>query len=56
VESLKKAREQLKTYRQAVLKHAFEGKLTQKWREENKDKLNHYRLASVGLGECDSKY
>jgi len=34
VESLKKAREQLKTYRQAVLKYAFEGKLTQQWREQ----------------------
>lgn len=32
IESLKKARELLKTYRQAVLKHAFEGKLTQEWR------------------------
>lgn len=32
IESLKKAREQLKTYRQAVLKHAFEGKLTAEWR------------------------
>ena len=40
VESLKAAREQLKVYRQAVLKHAFEGKLTAKWREENKDKLD----------------
>ena len=39
VESLKTARAQLKVYRQAVLKHAFEGKLTAKWREENKDKL-----------------
>jgi type I restriction enzyme, S subunit len=39
VESLKTARAQLKTYRQAVLKHAFEGKLTADWREENKDKL-----------------
>jgi type I restriction enzyme S subunit len=36
-ESLKTAREQLKVYRQAVLKHAFEGKLTAQWREENKD-------------------
>lgn len=35
VESLKTAREQLKVYRQAVLKHAFEGKLTAHWREEN---------------------
>ena len=32
IESLKTAREQLKVYRQAVLKHAFEGKLTAKWR------------------------
>ena len=32
IESLKKAREQLKTYRQAVLKYAFEGKLTKEWR------------------------
>jgi len=34
IESLKKAREQLKTYRQAVLKHAFEGKLTKEWRTQ----------------------
>ena len=39
VESLKTARALLKVYRQAVLKHAFEGKLTAQWREENKDKL-----------------
>ena len=39
IESLKAARAKLETYRQAVLKHAFEGKLTAQWREENKDKL-----------------
>jgi len=39
IESLKTAREQLKVYRQAVLEHAFKGKLTAKWREENEDKL-----------------
>lgn len=39
IASLKTAREQLKVYRQAILKHAFEGKLTAKWREENADKL-----------------
>ena len=33
VESLKTARAQLNVYRQAVLKHAFEGKLTEQWRE-----------------------
>jgi type I restriction enzyme S subunit len=37
IEALKTARKQLKVYRQAVLKHAFEGKLTAQWREENKD-------------------
>jgi type I restriction enzyme S subunit len=39
VEALKKVKAQLKRYRQAVLKYAFEGKLTQEWREANKDKL-----------------
>ena len=39
VESLKTARAKLNVYRQAVLKHAFEGKLTAEWREKNKDKL-----------------
>ena len=39
IESLKTAQAQLKVYRQAVLKHAFEGKLTAQWREENRDKL-----------------
>lgn len=37
--SLKTAREQLKIYRQALLKHAFEGKLTEQWRKDNADKL-----------------
>ena len=39
VAMLKTARQQLGTYRQAVLKHAFEGKLTSQWRERNKDNL-----------------
>ncbi len=39
IDSLKTARRQLEVYRQAVLKHAFEGNLTAQWREENKDKL-----------------
>ncbi|MGL6159968.1 restriction endonuclease subunit S [Microbulbifer sp.] len=39
IESLKAARQQLKAYRQAVLKHAFEGKLTEQWRQQNPDKL-----------------
>ena len=39
IESLKAARAKLNVYRQAVLKLAFEGKLTAQWREDNKDKL-----------------
>ena len=39
IESLKTAREQLKVYRQALLKHAFEGKLTEQWRKDNAAKL-----------------
>jgi type I restriction enzyme S subunit len=39
IESFKTAREQLKIYRQALLKHAFSGKLTEQWRAENPDKL-----------------
>ncbi len=34
IANLKKAQEQLKIYRQAVLKKAFEGELTKEWREE----------------------
>lgn len=40
VESLTAAREQLKAYRKAVLKHAFEGRLTSDWRIENAFKLD----------------
>ena len=35
VETLQKTRQQLEIYRQAVLKEAFEGKLTASWRSEN---------------------
>ena len=37
VENFSTAREQLKVYRQALLKHAFEGKLTEKWRKDHTD-------------------
>ncbi len=36
IESLKTTQQQLKIYRQAVLKWAFDGRLTAKWREEKK--------------------
>ena len=39
IESLTTARRQLEVYRQSVLKHAFEGKLTAQWRAENKERL-----------------
>lgn len=39
IENFKTAREQLKIYRQALLKHAFSGKLTEQWRAENAGKL-----------------
>lgn len=35
VSTLQKTKEQLAVYRQAVLKEAFEGRLTEKWREEH---------------------
>lgn len=41
IENLKTARAQLKVYRQALLKDAFEGKLTAQWREQSKDKLEN---------------
>lgn len=39
VEALKKIKSQLKRYRQSVIKHAFEGKLTEEWRQTHKDDL-----------------
>lgn len=40
IESLAVALRQLKAYRQAVLKHAFESKLTEIWRTKNSDKIS----------------
>ncbi|MDD2614575.1 MAG: restriction endonuclease subunit S [Methanosarcina sp.] len=37
ISNFKLAQEQLKVYRQAVLKKAFEGELTKKWREQQTD-------------------
>lgn len=39
MESLRKVQAQLKRYRQAVLKYAFEGKLTEEWRRVNMDQI-----------------
>ena len=43
VENLKKAKEQLKVYRQAVLKWAFEGRLTEEWRSERESQNTEYQ-------------
>ena len=47
VETLKKAKAQLAVYRQAVLKEAFEGKLTAEWRK------SHYSDIEKILGEIN---
>ncbi|MEM2125715.1 MAG: restriction endonuclease subunit S [Candidatus Methanosuratincola sp.] len=39
VEALKKVKAQLKRYRQSVLKHAFEGKLTAEWRQAHQHEI-----------------
>lgn len=48
VEALEKVKKQLKRYRQAVLKAAFEGKLTSEWRQqmlsEKDTEMNHFPL------------
>ena len=38
IENLTLAKRQLEQYRQSLLKHAFEGKLTAKWREDYAEK------------------
>ena len=45
--SLKKAQAQLKTYRQAVLKYAFEGKLTAAWRQQHQPEPAEKLLAQT---------
>jgi type I restriction enzyme S subunit len=40
IENLHTAQQQLKTYRQSVLKWAFEGKLTEEWRKQKKNLIS----------------
>jgi type I restriction enzyme, S subunit len=54
IDSLKKAQQQLKVYRQAVLKCAFEGKLTAQWREEQK-RLGKLESAEVLLAQIKAE-
>ncbi|MGA8940067.1 MAG: restriction endonuclease subunit S [Acidobacteriaceae bacterium] len=57
VEALTTAREQLKTYQQALLKHAFEGKLTEDWRARHPDRVQTpaERLRSL-RAEADARF
>ena len=50
IESLEKARAQLSTYHQALLKHAFEGKLTAHWRElwRSQDCTREWLIEQIG--------
>jgi type I restriction enzyme, S subunit len=54
IDSLKTAQQQLKVYRQAVLKWAFEGKLTAQWREEQK-RLGKLEPAEVLLAQIKAE-
>ncbi|KYC51532.1 MAG: Type-1 restriction enzyme MjaXIP specificity protein [Candidatus Methanofastidiosum methylothiophilum] len=52
VESINSVKYKLKIYRQAILKYAMEGKLTEKWREKNKNKIES---ASILLEKIKEK-
>jgi len=54
VESLLKVKTLLKHYRQAVLKYAFEGKLTEEWRKTHKDQIDTIKNP-LGKTERESK-
>ncbi len=67
VDALQKIKQQLKRYRQSVLKHAFEGKLTAEWREKHKEELEPASVllekikedranSRAGLKKKDKKY
>jgi type I restriction enzyme S subunit len=47
VEALKKVKAELKRYRQAVLKYAFEGKLTEEWRKKQLE-IAESEIAELG--------
>ncbi len=48
IADLKKAQDQLKVYRQAVLKKAFEGELTKEWREQNRFTKDDWKFPPLG--------
>lgn len=57
VEGLKQTKVKLQQYRQSVLKDAVTGKLTEKWREQNADKLEPAdKLLERILEECRANW
>lgn len=56
IDNLKKAQEQLKVYRQAVLKKAYEGELTKEWREKQTDLPTADELLEQIKTERDAYY
>src|SRR5690606_31508671 len=50
-ESLRLARRQLGVYRQSLLKQAFEGKLTQKWRTQKRAQSEWQTVALESISE-----
>ena len=57
IENLKTAQAQLKVYRQALLKHAFEGKLTAQWRADRnaKQSIAPAKAGAQPLNDMDSR-
>jgi len=55
LESLRMVKTQLGRYRQAVLKHAFEGKLTERWRNAHKDQIEPVQAFLERMGEEQKK-
>ncbi len=57
IENLKTAQAQLKVYRQSLLKHAFEGKLTAQWRAERRAKQSvaPAKAGAQPLNDMDSR-
>lgn len=56
INNLKKAKEKLEIYRQAVLKKAFEGELTREWREQQTDLLAAEELLQQIKKERENYY
>lgn len=56
VADLKKAQQQLKIYRQAVLKKAFEGEFTEEWRSKQNDLPSNDEILALAKNERSKYY